>query len=125
MIIQKDMHVISLKGETNEIDERGEFHTGPCALGIVAEIYPDQHDCYSVVFAASGASIMLSDDEIFSGDYVVTGTPAAYCKVMVHYPPEDEVVPDAFLVTETQAADIARKLRMTPGVLFTAVMPLS
>lgn len=65
--------VLSLHGEINEIDGH-EPHTGPLAEGYIDAVFPNQHDCYSVVFPATGHGIWLSETEITDHmAYHVTG----------------------------------------------------
>jgi hypothetical protein len=55
--------ILSIHGETAWVDGEGEIETGPNAVGIVAQVHPEQEHCYSVWFD-NGVSVFMSDAEI-------------------------------------------------------------
>lgn len=69
--LARGTRIISKAGEWNDLDERGEVHTGTMAEGFIHDIWPDQETCYGVAFQKSGVTICLTKDEVASGEYEV------------------------------------------------------
>jgi len=55
--------IISIQGETSDIDTNQDVFTGPNALGFISQVLTDQEHCYSVDFPL-GVSVFLSSSEI-------------------------------------------------------------
>jgi hypothetical protein len=62
-VLPAGTQILSIHGETAWVDGEGEIETGPNAVGIVAQVHPEQEHCYSVWFD-NGVSVFMSDAEI-------------------------------------------------------------